>query len=208
MLPGINWEHAIFFDYGTGGNGKGVFVNTIGPGILADYHRTAPIEAFTASKHDCHPTDLAGLRGARMVSSTESQEGRRWDETKITLAGSDRISARFMRQDFFEFTPQFKLLITGNHKPGLRSVDQAIRRRFYLLPFVVTIPAEDRDLELAEKLKAEWPSILAWMIEGCLAWQRTPEQNATGARLPNGPLRNCLEAQELALCVAEACSDS
>ena len=173
MLPGINREHAIFFGYGTGGNGKGVFVNTIGPGILADYHRTAPIEAFTASKNDRHPTDLAGLRGARMVTATETQEGRRWDETKIKmLAGGDRISARFMRQDFFEYTPQFKLLITGNHKPGLRSVDEAIRRRFHLIPFVVTIPPQERDLELTEKLKSERAGILSWMIEGCLEWQR------------------------------------
>jgi putative DNA primase/helicase len=76
-----------------------------------------------------------------------------------------------MRQDFFEFTPQFKLIIAGNHKPGLRSVNEAIRRRFYLVPFTVTIPPEDRDRELAEKLKAEWPGILAWMIEGCRSWQ-------------------------------------
>ena len=77
-----------------------------------------------------------------------------------------------MRQDFFEFVPQFKLFISGNHKPGLRSVDEAIRRRFHLIPFTVTIPKAERDDELPEKLKAEWPGILAWMIEGCLDWQR------------------------------------
>jgi len=77
-----------------------------------------------------------------------------------------------MRQDFFEFKPQFKLLIAGNHKPGLRAVDEAMRRRFNLLPFTVTIPAEERDGELTEKLRAEWPGILRWAIDGCLAWQR------------------------------------
>jgi putative DNA primase/helicase len=71
-----------------------------------------------------------------------------------------------MRQDFFEYEPQFKLVIAGNHKPGLRSVNEAIRRRFHLVPFAVTIPP-DRDRELAEKVKAEWSGILAWMIEGC-----------------------------------------
>jgi putative DNA primase/helicase len=76
-----------------------------------------------------------------------------------------------MRQDFFEFTPQFKIIIAGNHKPGLRSVDEAIRRRFNLIPFTVTIPTEERDPELALKLKTEWSGILAWMIEGCLVWQ-------------------------------------
>jgi len=77
-----------------------------------------------------------------------------------------------MRQEFFEYLPQFKLLIAGNHKPSLRSVDEAIKRRFHLIPFMVTIPPEERDVCLAEKLKAEWPGILAWMIEGCLEWQR------------------------------------
>lgn len=87
------------------------------------------------------------------------------------LTGGDVVSARFMRQDFFEYRPQFKLVIAGNHKPSLRSVDEAIPRRFHLIPFAVTIPAEERDGELAEKLKAEWPGILAWLIGGCLEWQ-------------------------------------
>jgi putative DNA primase/helicase len=76
-----------------------------------------------------------------------------------------------MRQDFFEYSPQFKLLIAGNHKPGLRSVDEAIRRRFHLIPFAVTIPPDERDSTLPDRLKVEWPGILAWMIRGCLSWQ-------------------------------------
>ena len=148
------------------------FINTIS-GILGDYHRTAAIETFTASKFDRHPTDLAGLRGARLVTAIETEEGRRWDEAKIkALTGGDKISARFMRQDYFEFGPQFKLWMAGNHKPSLRSVDESIRRRMNLLPFTVTIPPEERDRDLPEKLKAEWPGILRWMIEGCLGWQR------------------------------------
>ena len=87
------------------------------------------------------------------------------------LTGSDRVKARFVRQDFFEFVPQLKLFIIGNHKPSLRSVDEAMRRRFNLIPFAVTIPAEERDAELSAKLKAESPGILAWMIDGCLEWQ-------------------------------------
>src|SRR5262249_51135687 len=86
-----------------------------------DYHKTAPIETFTASNHDRHPTDLAGLRGARLVTAVETEEGRRWAESRIkALTGGDKIAARFMRQDFFEYLPQFKLIIAGNHKPGLR----------------------------------------------------------------------------------------
>jgi putative DNA primase/helicase len=89
-----------------------------------------------------------------------------------------------MRQDFFEYTPRFKLMIAGNHRPAIRSVDEAIRRRMNLIPFTVTIPREERDLELADKLKAEWPGILAWMIEGCLIWQHNglqPPQAVTAA---------------------------
>ena len=170
-LTGFTSAHALFFLYGTGANGKSVFVNTVA-GILGDYHRTAPIETFTASSHERHPTDLAGLQGARLVTAVETEEGRRWAESRIkALTGGDKIAARFMRMDFFEFTPQFKLLIAGNHKPGLRSVDEAIRRRFNLIPFAVTILDEERDKNLTDNLKAEWPGILAWMIEGCAAWQ-------------------------------------
>jgi putative DNA primase/helicase len=172
ILTGSTREHALFFGFGTGANGKSVLINTIS-GILGDYHRTAAIETFTASKFDRHPTDLAGLRGARLVTAIETEEGRRWDEAKIkALTGGDRIAARFMRQDFFEYLPGFKLVIAGNHKPSLRSVDESIRRRLNLLPFTVTIPPEDRDRDLPEKLKAEWPGILHWMIQGCLEWQR------------------------------------
>src|SRR5208337_540703 len=159
------------FLYGTGANGKSVFINTIS-GILGDYAKTAPIETFIASASEHHPTDLAGLQGARLITAVETEDGRRWAESKLkALTGGDRIAARFMRQDFFEFAPQFKLVIAGNHKPGLRSVDEAMRRRLRLLPFTVTIPASERDLELTEKLRAEWGGILQWMIEGCLSWQ-------------------------------------
>ena len=171
-LTGLTQEHALFFAYGTGANGKSVLLSTAA-GILGEYHRTAPIETFTASNSDRHPTDLAGLRGARLVTATETEEGRRWAESRIKqLTGGDTISARFMRQDFFDFCPSFKLVIAGNHRPSLRSVDEAIRRRFHLIPFAVKIPPKERDAELAEKLKAEWPGILNWMVEGCLKWQK------------------------------------
>jgi putative DNA primase/helicase len=171
-LTGVTNEHILAFLWGTGANGKSTFIDAI-TRCLGDYHRTAPIETFTASYSDRHPTDLAGLRGARLVTAVETEEGRRWAESKIkTLTGGDKISARFMRQDFFEYTPQFKLVIAGNHKPGLRSVDEAIRRRFNLIPFAVTIPVGERDKQFGEKLKAEAPGILAWMIEGCLDWQQ------------------------------------
>lgn len=171
-LTGSTREHALFFGYGTGANGKGTVLNAL-TGILGDYAATASMEVFTASTGDRHPTDLAMLRGARLVTAQETEEGRRWAEAKIkSMTGGDPITARFMRQDFFTFVPQFKLLIAGNHKPGLRGVDEAIRRRFHLIPFAVTIPPEERDPTLPDRLRAEWPGILGWALEGCQQWQR------------------------------------
>jgi putative DNA primase/helicase len=170
-LTGSTREHALAFWYGTGANSKTTILTAI-TGVFGDYHHTAPIETFTATNIDRHPTELAGLRGARLVTATETEEGRRWAETRIKqLTGGDRIAARFMRQDYFEFRPQFTLIIVGNHKPGLRTVDEAIRRRFQLVPFTVTIPESERDRDLGDKLKAEWPGILHWCVQGCLKWQ-------------------------------------
>lgn len=183
-LTGSTQEHSLFFLYGTGANGKTTFLNAI-TGLIGDYHKSAPIETFTNSKNDRHPTELAMLRGAKLVTAIETEEGRRWAESRIKqLTGGDRVSAQFMRQDFFEFTPAFKLIIAGNNKPGLRSVDEAIRRRLNLIPFVVTIPPSERDQELGEKLQAEAAGILAWMIQGCAEWQArglAPPQVVTDA---------------------------
>jgi putative DNA primase/helicase len=172
-LTGVTTEQALFFLFGGGSNGKGVLTSTV-RGILSSYHQTAAMDTFAASEHgERHPTDLAMLRGARLVTSTETEEGARWAESNIkALTGGDAIQARFMRQDFFEFLPQFKLMISGNHKPRLRAVNVAIRRRMNLLPFTVTISDEERDPNLVEKLKKEWPGILVWMVKGCLQWQR------------------------------------
>jgi len=171
-LTGLTHEHAVFFCYGTGANGKSTLINTV-VGILGDYASTAPIETFTASSTDRHPTEIAMLMGARLVTAQETEEGRPWAEAKIkTLTGGDPISARRMRQDFFTFIPQLKLIIAGNHRPQVQRVDEAIRRRIHIIPFLVTIPADQREPELGDKLKKEWPGILAWMIEGCRLWQK------------------------------------
>jgi putative DNA primase/helicase len=171
-LTGITREHALFFVYGTGGNGKGTFLNML-TWILGDYGQVASMETFTEARGERHPTELAGLMGARMVSAQETEEGRRWAESRIkALTGGDPIRARFMRQDEFTFMPQFKLVIVGNHKPGLRNVDDAIKRRLHLIPFTHKIEDAQRDVRLPEKLQAEAPGILQWMIEGCLEWQR------------------------------------
>jgi putative DNA primase/helicase len=138
---------------------------------MGDYATTAAMDTFIASATDKHPTDLAMLQGARMVSASETEEGRGWAESRIKqMTGGDPIRARFMRQDFFEYRPQFKLVIVGNHKPVLRNVDDAARRRFNIIPFVHKPEAPDKRLET--KLMAERPAILAWAIEGAIDWQQ------------------------------------
>ncbi len=171
-LTGSTQEHALFFLYGTGANGKSVFVNTLAT-ILGDYATNAPMDTFMETRTDRHPTDMAGLRGARFVASIETEQGRRWAESKLkNLTGGDKISARFMRQDFFEFFPQFKLFVAGNHKPAIRNIDEAMKRRLHLIPFTITVPPERRDKHLQQKLLAERDGILAWAVQGCLDWQR------------------------------------
>ncbi len=204
VLTGSTKEHALFFVYGTGANGKSVFMNTIAC-VIGDYHRNAPIETFTSSLVERHPTELASLRGARLVTAIETEEGRRWAEARIkTLTGGDTISARFMRQDFFDYLPQFKLIIAGNHLPSLRSVDEAISRRFNVIPFAVTISSEEREPNLSERLKAEWPGILAWMIEGCVEWQKSglaPPEAVTAATTAY------LEAEDAVLAWIDECCE-
>jgi putative DNA primase/helicase len=168
-LTGDVREHALLFIFGDGGNGKGTFLNTVSR-ILGDCATVAAMETFTASKNDHHPTDLAMLRGARLVYVSETEEGRAWAENRIkALTGGDPISARFMRQNFFTYWPQFKITVIGNHKPVLRNVDDANRRRFNLAPF--TFKPDSPDLQLQDKLEPEFPAILRWMIDGARDWQ-------------------------------------
>ena len=177
-LTGSTREQVLGFFYGTGNNGKGVLLNTVSA-VCGSYAAVAPIETFTESKNDRHPADMAMLQGSRLVTAQETEEGKRWAESKIkALTGGDPVTARFMRQDFFTYVPLFKLIFAGNHKPGLRNVDQAMRRRVHMILFDVIIPKEERDPDLKDKLELEWPGILKWMIEGCLEWQ------ATGLRPP------------------------
>ncbi|MBB3474261.1 phage/plasmid primase, P4 family [Sphingomonas sp. BK345] len=170
-LTGETREHALIFLHGLAGTGKSVFLNTAAA-ILGDYAVTAAMETFTASKYDRHSTELAMLRGARLVTASETEEGRAWAEARIKqITGGDAITARFMRQDNFTFRPQFKLTIVGNHAPRLSNPDDAMRRRFNILGFNVK-PATP-DLQLESALKAEHGRILAWAIAGCREWQTT-----------------------------------
>ncbi|WP_316237677.1 phage/plasmid primase, P4 family [Bradyrhizobium sp. SZCCHNR1015] len=175
-MTGETREHLLVFIHGPGGNGKSVYLSTIG-GLLGDYAVEAAMDTFTESKFDRHPTDLAMLRGARLVTSAETSEGRAWAETRIKqMTGGDKITARFMRRDFFTYVPQFQLQIVGNHKPQLSSVTEAMRRRLVMVPF--HNKPKRKDTRLSEKLRQEYQGIMRWMIDGCLAWQKD------GIRLP------------------------
>jgi putative DNA primase/helicase len=170
---GLTKEHVFVFCYGTGSNGKSTFINTVAR-IFGDYATTADTNTFLASRYERHPADLAKLQGARLVIAQETEKGRRWDEAKIkTLTGGDRITARFMRQDYFDFTPTFKLIIVSNYKPRISSVDEAMRRRLLLVPFTEHIPENERDRDLPNKLMTERQAILRWCLDGCLQWQKT-----------------------------------
>lgn len=169
-LTGDTREHVLGFLFGGGGTGKSAFANVL-KGVLGDYAVTAAMETFTTSIGERHSTELAVLHGARVVIASETEEGRTWAESRIkSMTGGDPITARFMRRDFFTFQPKFKILICGNHMPQLRNVDDAMRRRFRIVPFKVK--PEKPDLELQQKLRSEWPEILRWMIDGCLDWQK------------------------------------
>lgn len=175
-ITGSAREHSLTFLYGTGANGKSVFIRTMG-GILGEeslqYAANCQMAVFTEAKVERHSTELARLRGARLVMAEETASGAKWDQAKIQwLTGEGSVTARFMRQDDFTFKPSFKLLLAGNHKPQLRSIDEAIKRRFHLVPFTVTIPVEERDQQLYDRLRDEWPQIMGWMLDGCLEWQQ------------------------------------
>ena len=170
-LTGLVTEHALVFAHGGGGNGKGVWINTLCD-IWHDYGATADMEALCEANNSRHPTEIAALDGPRLVAAQEVAEGRAWNEARIkSLTGGDAITARYMRQDNFTFRPQFKLIVAGNHQPRFRTVDEAIRRRLHLVPFLFT-PAKP-DYDLREKLRGEWPGILRWAIDGCLHWTQS-----------------------------------
>jgi putative DNA primase/helicase len=169
-LTGSTEAQAFLFIYGPGGNGKSVFQNVLHE-LLADYSKPAPTETFVASKYQSHPTNIAMLRSARLVVASETEKGQAWSDARINqLTGGDPVPARFMRQDYFTFCPRFKLLMVGNHKPQLKTVNDAARRRIMIVPFLNK--PEQPDHGLLAKLQKEYPAILQWMIDGCRDWQQ------------------------------------
>lgn len=183
-LTGDTREQCLFLLHGVGCNGKSTLVNVLEL-LLGDYAKQAAPDLLTAKSGDRHPTEIADLRGSRLVATVETGEGRRLDETLIKqMTGGDRLKGRYMRQDFFEFLPEFKLWMATNHLPQIRGTDGGIWRRIRLIPFLETIGDDEKDPMLPTKLRAEAPGILAWAVRGCLEWQAgglQPPAIVTGA---------------------------
>jgi putative DNA primase/helicase len=123
-------------------------------------------------RHSSIPNDIARLRGVRAAFMNETSQGSRFDEAKLKdLTGGDTLTGRFLHQEFFDFPPTHKLVIRGNHKPVIAGTDDGIWRRLRLIPFLVSIPPDEQDHQLIDKLRGELPGILRWAVAGCLEWQ-------------------------------------
>jgi putative DNA primase/helicase len=165
-------EQCMFIDHGSGANGKSTFQEALAS-ALGDYAMRAPTEMLMAKRTGGVPNDVARLKGARFVAASETEEGRRLAESLVKdLTGQDTISARFMRAEWFDFQPTHKLWLSTNHKPEIRGTDPAIWRRIRLVPWSVAIPPAEQDRKLLEKLRGELPGVLAWIVRGCIEWQR------------------------------------
>ena len=167
-LTGHTSEHALLAVVGPGGTGKTTFVNVLSQ-VAGDYATTAPMSTFLHTRNERHPTDLAHLHAARLVTAVETDELKPWDEAKLkALTGGDEIAARYLYQNFFTFKPQFKLTVAVNQLPALRNPDSAMRRRFRVVRFdhQPTKP----DPHLADKLRSELSGITLWACQGALAW--------------------------------------
>lgn len=172
-LTGDTSEQVLFFFWGTGRNGKSTFINTVKT-LFGDYAKQTNSNTFTAKINESGiNNDIARLHGSRFVSAVESEDGQRLSEALVKqLTGGEPVTARFLRKEFFEFIPEFKIFFTTNYKPVIKGDDDGIWRRIRLIPFNITIPIEKVDRQLPEKLQAELPGILHWAVEGCLKWQK------------------------------------
>lgn len=170
-LSGSVTAQCLFFLWGNGANGKSTFVNVVRR-LLGDYAQTGAASLLEATPGK-HPTDVADLASARMVTLTETESNRPFPAALIkTLTSEEPIRTRKMGQDFWQYMPTHKLWISGNHKPNIHDTDDGIWRRIHLIPFTRTVAPADRDPNLTAKLCSELPGILNWAIEGCRQWQR------------------------------------
>src|SRR5215216_2850706 len=181
-------EHILPVLYGTGANGKSTILNALLE-TAGEYGMQAAPDLLIA-KRGGHPTEVADLFGMRLVASIEVEEGQRLAEALVkSLTGGDKVRARRMRQDFWQFHPTHTAFLCTNHKPEIRGTDNAIWRRIRLIPFTETLPPAEQDKKLPEKLRSELSGILAWCVEGCLEWRREDLQAPAEVRKATGAYR-------------------
>jgi putative DNA primase/helicase len=172
-LTGVIRDHIMPIAFGKGSNGKSTILGTLLDVFGSDYAMKCPPDLLMSKKTDSHPTDRADLFGRRLVVAIETESGRRLNESLIKeLTGGDRIRARRMREDFWEYSPTHTLFLATNHKPVIRGRDEGIWRRLKLIPFTVTVQGQHADTDMPRKLRNEFPGILAWCVRGCLEWQK------------------------------------
>jgi putative DNA primase/helicase len=171
-LTGDIGEQCVFILYGKGANGKSTMLSVL-KSILGGYARQSAADTFMESRNKSDAGyDIAMLKGARFVTSIETREGKKIDEAIIKqITGGDTVSCRRMREDFWEYDPEFKLFLSTNHKPVIKGTDHGVWRRLRLIPFNVRIPDDEKDKDLHLKLLEEAPGILAWCVRGCIDWQ-------------------------------------
>lgn len=163
-------EQVFFIFWGAGRNGKSTFIKILLE-LLGPWAAQTPAETFVMRKGQGSHNDLARLSDKRLVAAIETEEGGRLAESLIkTLSGNDRIAARRLYEENFEYEPGFKIILTTNCKPRIRETTLALWRRVRLVPFTWTIPEKKIDPDLIDKLKAEMPGILAWAVQGCFEW--------------------------------------
>lgn len=172
-LSGSTEEQMMFILYGNGRNGKSVFLDIITE-LFGTYSTNIQPQAIMVKQQSANANpEIAKLAGARLVTTTEPGEGMRFDEGLVKqLTGGDKVTARFLYEDEFEYTPQFKIWMATNHKPLIRGTDDGIWRRMAIIPFTVQIPENEIDKKLTQKLKREINAILHWAAEGYLMWQK------------------------------------
>lgn len=173
-LWGGNPERVIFIPYGSGANGKTTLISAA-EAAFGEYACRAPGDMLLVKRHDGIPNDIARLKGARFVAAMETDEGRRLSEAlvKAITGGEDKLCARFMRGEWFDFKPEGKVWMGTNHRPVIKGTDPAIWDRIRLIPFDVVIPPEERDKDLAAKLRDELPGVFAWLCCGFEEWRAT-----------------------------------
>lgn len=172
-LTGSTAEQCFFMCHGTGSNGKSTLFNVLSD-ILGDYSKTADMELFTERRNNQNSSnEVAMLQGSRLVTTVETNDGVKLNEALVKkLTGSDLIVAKRLYADSFEYKPVFKIWMAVNHLPIIKGTDIGIWRRIRIVPFNAYISDAEKDVKLPEKLKKEYPAILRWAVEGCIAWQK------------------------------------